>query len=205
MRRLAKYERYRSIGQQLHGKILEACVDHGAIAESAGPLGIDREGEALLYEDEVEMTVHYEFLLHEYSPNGTTPVDQYYEEQRWETETEKRYLEAVRNAETSLFGTTAVDDSEKHLTVSDRMNGGAEATVTDVKLSETVEPGVQLFFRLVPFDGFNMTSGITLPFPADEDGRLLREYEQCAESVDAHRSSAQRFAAFYRLYREHER
>lgn len=205
MSRLEQYERYRTMGQQLHGRILDACVDHGAILDSADVLDIERDGQAVLYEDEVEMTVHYEFLLHEYRRNGQTPVDRYYEEQRWETEAEKRFLEAVRNADTSLFGILAVDDARNCLTVTDRMNGQEGTTLTDVGLSDTVEPGIQLFFRLVRCDGFNMTSGITLPFPADEDGRVLREYEKRSPQFDAQSATAQRFAAFYHLYREYGR
>lgn len=205
MSRLEQYERYRTIGQQLHGKILDACVDHQAILDSADVLDVERDGQAVLYEDEVEMTVHYEFLLHEYRRNGRTPVDLFYEEQRWETEAEKRFLEAVRSAETSLFDILAVNDAGNCLRVTDRMNGEEETTLTDVGLSDTVEPGVQLFFRLVRCDGFNMTSGITLPFPADEDGRVLREYETRATRVDAESAPAERFAAFYQLYREYGR
>lgn len=205
MIQLEQYRRYRSIGQQLHSKILDAAVDQKAIVESGEVLGIDREGDALLYEDEVEMTVHYEFVLYEYRRNERTAVQQFYDREQWDTDDEKRYLEAVRGAETSLYEVVGVEDSGKCLTVLDRMNGEGSIPLTDVKLGETVEPGIVLFFRLVPFEAFNMTSGVTLPFPPDEGDRLLGEYEQRSDRVDAESASARRFATFYRLYREYDR
>lgn len=205
MTQLEQYRRYRSIGQQLHTRIPDAALDQEAIVESGEVLGIDREGDVLLYDDEVEMTVHYEFVLHEYRRNGRTAVQQFYERDQWDTDDEKRYLEAVRAAETSLYEVVGVEDTGKSLTVIDRMNGEAGISVTDGGLSGTVEPGILLFFRLVPFEAFNMTSGLTLPFPPDEGDRLLSEYELRSDRVDAESASARRFATFYRLYREYVR
>jgi len=76
-----------------------------------------------------------------------------------------------------------------------------EISVTDVNLSETAEPGVLLFFRLVQYDEFNMTSGVSFPFPADEEDRLLREYERDTDHIDSQPESADRFVAFFDLYR----
>lgn len=97
------------------------------------------------------MTVHYEFVLHEYRRNGRTAVQQFYDGEQWDTDDERRYLEAVLGAETSLFEIVGVEDTGKSLTVLDRMNGEEGIPVTDVKLGETVESGIVLFFRLVPF------------------------------------------------------
>ena len=78
-----------------------------------------------------------------------------------------------------------------------------ELRVTDVNLSETAESGTLLFFRLVSYDGFNMTSGVSFPFPADEEDRLLREYEYRTDHVDSQPESVQRFVAFFDLYRDY--
>lgn len=204
MNRLERYRRYREVGRELNTKILSECTDHEVILESAQLLGIERDGDAILYDVEPHMTVHYEFLLHEYRQNGQTAVETYYDQGRWETETERTILEALLEAETSLFEITAIDDTDKHLIVTDLLNDDDdEFRMIDVNLSETAEPGVLLFSRLVPYDGFNMTSGISFPFPADEADRLLREYEQRTDHIDSQPESVQRFVAFFDLYRDY--
>lgn len=204
MNRLERYRRYREVGQDLNTKILRECTDREAIFESARLLGFDRDGDAILYEVQPDTIVHYEFLLNEYRQNGRTAVEKYYQQERWETETEQTILEALLEAETSLFKITAIDDTDKHLLVTDLLNDDDdEIRVTDVNLSETAEPGVLLFFRLVPYDAFNMTSGVSFPFPADEDNRLLREYEQRTDHIDSQPESVQRFVAFFDIYRNY--
>ena len=78
-----------------------------------------------------------------------------------------------------------------------------EIRVTDVNLSETAEPGLLLFFRLLQYEEFNTTSGISFPFPPDENDRLLGEYADRADTVDAKPESLRRFVAFFDLYREY--
>jgi len=204
MDRLERYRRYREVGQELNTKILRECTGREAILESAQLLGIERDGDAILYDAEPHTTVHYEFLLNEYRQNGQTAVEQYHEQERWKSEVEHTILEALLEAETSLFKVTAVDGTDKHVIVTDLLSDDDdELEVTDVNLSETAEPGTLLFFRLVSYDEFNMTSGISFPFPADEEDRLLREYEYRTDHVDSQPESVQRFVSFFDLYRDY--
>jgi len=79
--RLERYRRYRGVGQELNTKILRECTDREAILESAQLLGIELDGDAILYDAESHTNVHYEFLLNEYRQNGQTAVEQYYKKQ----------------------------------------------------------------------------------------------------------------------------
>jgi len=203
MGRLERYRRYREIGQELNTTLLRECTDREGIMESARLLGIERDGDEILYEAQADMTVHYEFLLNEYRQNGQTAVEKYYDQERWESDIERTVLEALLDAETSLFKITAIDETDKQLIVTDLLNDGDERRVTDVNLSDTAEPGVLLFFRLVPYDEFNTTSGVSFPFPADEEDRLLREYKQRTGDIDSQPESVQRFTAFFDLYRNY--
>ncbi|MFP9193718.1 hypothetical protein ACLI4Q_19035 [Natrialbaceae archaeon A-CW1-1] len=200
---LERYRRYRKVGRELNSKILSQCTDREAILESARILGIERDDDAILYEAEPDMTVHYEFVLNEYRQNGQTAVEKYYTQERWETETERTILEALLGGETSLFKITAIDEADKHLIVTDLLkDDDNEIGVTDINLCETAEPGVLLFFRLVPYDEFNMTSGVSFPFLADEEDRLLHEYEHRTDHIDSQPESVQRFVEFFDLYRD---
>jgi len=202
--RLERYRRYRGVGQELNTKILRECTDREAILESAQLLGIELDGDAILYDAEPHTNVHYEFLLNEYSQNGQTAVERYHKQERWESDVEHTILEALLEAETSLFKAIAVDDTGKHLIVTDLLSDDDnELRVTDVNLSETAEPGTLFFFRLVSYDEFNMTSGVSFPFPTDEEDRLLGEYEHRADRVDSQPESIQRFVAFFDLYRDY--
>lgn len=203
MDRLERYRQYREVGQELNTKILSECTDREAILGSARLLGIERDGDAILYDVQADMTVHYEFLLNEYRQNGQTAVEKYYDQERWDSAIERTILEALLEAEISLFKITAIDDTDKHLIVTDLLNDNNEIRVTDVNLSDTAEPGVLLFFRLVPYDEFKMTSGVSFPFAEDEEDRLLREYKQRTGDIDSQPKSVQRFAAFFDLYRDY--
>jgi hypothetical protein len=200
---LEQYREYRTVAQELNKPILSACADHDVLMESAQLLGIERQGTDLLYEVEEEMPVHYDFLLHEYQQEGKTPIERYYEQEQWDTDTEQVVLEALCQAYTSLFEVSAIDETEDRLILSDLLDDNEEATVTDVSLSGSAEPGVLLFFRLVPYDAFNMGSGIWFPFAAEKKAQLLNEYEQWDGPTEYQTPAMRRFVAFFDLYREH--
>lgn len=202
--RLERYRRYREVGRELNTKILRECIDREAVLESARLLGIERDGDALLYDDQAEMTVHNEFLLNEYRQDDQTAVEAYYDRARWDSETEQTILEALLEAETSLFKVTAIDDTDKQLLVTDLLtDDDTELRVTDVNLSETADSGVLLFFRPIQYDELTMTSGVSFPFPEDEEDRLLRDYGHRTDHIDSHPESVQRFVAFFDLYRDY--
>lgn len=202
--RLKRYRRYREVGRELNTKILRECIDREAVLESARLLGIERDGDTLLYDDQAEMTVHNEFLLNEYHQDDQTAVEEYYDRARWDSETEQTILEALLEAETSLFKVTAIDDTDKQLLVTDLLtDDDAELRVTDVNLSETADPGVLLFFRPIQYDDLTMTSGVSFPYPEDEEDRLLRDYGHRTDHIDSHPESVQRFVALFDLYREY--
>lgn len=88
--------------------------------------------------------------------------------------------------------------------MTDLLNDDDDAIkVIDVNLSETAEPGVLLFFRLVPHEELNMTSGVSFPFAEDEADDLCREYNHRIDKSDPRPESVQRFVAFFDLYRDH--
>ena len=202
--RLERYRRYREIGRELNSKILDECTDREAVQESARLLRFDLDDGAIVYGAESDVTVHQEFVLNEYRRDDRTAIEQYYEDERWASETERTILEALVDAETSLFEITAVDETDKHLVVTDLLSDDdEEVTVTDVNLSETADPGLLLFFRLLQYEEFNTTSGISLPFPPDEKDRLLDAYAHRTDQSDAQPESIRRFVAFFDLYRDY--
>lgn len=198
-----QYETYRTVGQQLNSKILDVYSDRELILNSAEELGIEHDGRDILYDFESDMTVHFEFMLYEYRRDGQTAAERYYEEERWDSPTERTILEATLEAETSLFEIDAINEDDDRLEMTDILNGGKTLSVLDINLSQTAESGVLSFFRPVRYDEFTVTSGVSLPFPEDETDRLLSEYERRVDHSDSQSASMERFIAFYDLYRDH--
>lgn len=197
-----QYETYRAVGQQLNNKILDAYSDRELILNSAETLGIEHDGRDILYDFESDMTIHFEFMLYEYRRDGQTAAERYYEEERWDSSTERMVLEATIEAETSLFEINAINEDDNRLEMTDILNNGETLSILDINLSQTAEPDVLLFFRPVSYDEFTVTSGVSFPFPEDETERLLSEYERRVDS-DSQSASMERFIAFYDLYRDH--
>ena len=203
MNRREQYKRYRDVGQELHNKILGKYANRETILNSAQLLGFKHNGKNVLYDFESNMTVHFEFLLYEYRQNGQTAIEQYSHQECWDTDTERTILEAALEAETSLFEITAMDETDNRLVLSDLLSDEDDIPVMDINLSHTAEPGFLLFFRLVPYEQFNMTSGVSFPFSEDEKDRLLSEYEHRANHLGSQPLSVQRFVVFYDLYRDY--
>lgn len=200
---LDRYKTYREVGTQLNSDILDAYSDRDLIVNTAEELGIEFDGLNLAYEFESQMAVHFEFALYEYRREGVTAAERYFEDEHWETETERQILDATIDAEPSLFEVDATDGSDARLVVTDLLNDGGEVEIVDVNLSRTAEPGTVLFFRPVHYEEFATTSGVSLPFPSEQKTTLLDEHDRRVEPEGSRATSRQRFVAFHDLYRDH--
>jgi len=78
-----------------------------------------------------------------------------------------------------------------------------EIKLTDINHSKSATPGILLFFRLVPCEQFNMTSGVSMPFPGQVEEHLLTVVEQVNEKVTSHHKDVIRFRTFFEMYRKY--
>ena len=198
-----RYQEYRQVGQQLNTNILQTYSDQELILNSAESLGIEHNGVDIQYDYQSDMAVHFEFMLYEYRRENQTAAEQYFEEERWDTNMERTILESTLEAETSLFEITTIDESADRLELTDLRTGGDEVSIVDINLSHTAEPGVLLFVRPVQYEEFTITSGVSFPFPAEKKANLLDECERREEHTDARSASLRRFITFYEQYRDH--
>ncbi|MBI4316908.1 MAG: hypothetical protein HY675_00340 [Chloroflexi bacterium] len=90
----------------------------------------------------------------------------------------------------------AVSKSDHSLTLRDLLSEREDVKLTDVGFSQTAIVGSLLFLRVVPFDDFNMTSGIAFVFPDDLESYLLRKYKKLAKKVPSESDSTKRFVSF---------
>jgi hypothetical protein len=205
MSRVEQYKEYREVGKRLNGRMMESCLDDGALSESAELLGIvggekTAGDDVLVFEGEEDMDVLYEFALHEYRQNEKTAVELFRERELWESEMEKEFLDTVIRSSTSLFRVTSVDRSESLLVLEDLLNDEAGIEMIDLGFSGTADSGALMFCRRVPFEEFSMTSGVAFPFPGDLENHLLTVYERVSDRVVSRPEAVTRFVSFYKLH-----
>lgn len=203
MDRLERYREYRAVGKALNSRMLESYLTEAILRKSAELLGLRDEDGELVYDREADVHAHQEFALKEYRWADGTAVERFEKQESWETEMEKTVLDGMLRADTSLFRVTSVDEPERRLVVADLLSDEAGIELTDVGLSETVDSGMLLFFRLVPYAAFNMTSGVTLPFAGRREEHLLNVYDQVSERVTSRPASVTRFVSFYKLHKKY--
>jgi len=171
--------------------------------ESAELLGIDIDGKEMPYDDEEQAVTHMDFALNDYQIEGQTAVERYHEAEKWETETEREVLTSLLRAETSLFKVTAVDTSQSRLILTDVISNETGISLTDINSSKTSQAGMVIFLRLVPCDEFNVTSGISLPFPDGTEDHLLTVYEKVRATDASLPDDVVRFQTFLQLYHKY--
>jgi hypothetical protein len=201
--RIDTYRQYRDIGPDLNSRIFSAELGHDEIMESAEMLGIDVDGKDMRYDDEEQAVTHMDFALNDYRIEDQTAIERYHETEQWETDTEREVLEYLLQAETSLFKVTAVDENQSRLVLTDVVSGETEISLTDISSSKTAEVGMVIFLRLVPCDGFNMTSGISLPFPDGSEDHLVTVYEKVLTTDTSLSPDVVRFRTFFELYQKY--
>ena len=203
MNRRDTYRQYRNVGQDLNTDIFSAELDHDEIMDSAALLSIDTDGNEVHYEDEEQAVTHMDFALNDYRIDGQTAVERYRDAQAYESEAEREILDHLIQAETSLFKITSVNPNQSQLVLTDLLSGEEEIKLTDINYSKSATPGILLFFRLVPCEQFNMTSGVSMPFPGQVEEHLLAVIEQVNEKVTAHHKDVIRFRTFFEMYRKY--
>lgn len=192
-----RYKMYREASRKLNRKIMNACLEHDAIMCAANLLGIT-EGNSVLFDNEYQTDVLMDFALNDYTTSDKNAV-QIYREKYGGDELELDIMDALLSSYTSLFKITAVDRRKKSIFFNDILNGINQIGLIDIALSRTATVGMLLFFRLVSFSDFNMTSGVSFAFPDELEGYLRRNYKKLCKKVQSDSEAVKRFVSFFWL------
>jgi hypothetical protein len=195
---IEKYKTYRNVGMELNHKIIDSSLDHDLLKKSAKLLGIIHEG-TIVFDSEDEVSVLMDFTLNEYKVNNKNTIEIYREKIGWQNEIEKDILDALLSSYTSLFKVTSISENENTLRLHDVLNKKDNIKLIDIGFSKSSVPGLLLFIRLVQFEDFNMTSGISFVFNGDLEKYLLRRYKNLSKKVKADSDSIKRFVSFFKL------
>lgn len=197
MAQVEKYLKYREAGKKLVGKIMKHALSKKALTESGKLLNIVLRG-VFVFSSEEEINVLADFALNEYRINKKNAVEIYREKIGGKNNLEKKILEALLSSYTSLFKVVSVSERESTLVLKDLLNQKESIKLIDINFSKTATPGLLIFTRLVPFEEFNMTSGLIFVFPESAEKFLIERYRRLSERVKSDINlSMKRFIFFY--------
>ncbi len=192
-----RYKMYREANRKLNVKVMNACLERDAFMSAANLLGI-AEGNAVFFDNMDETDVVMDFALNDYTVEGRNAV-QLYREKYGGDELELDIMDTLLSSHTSLFKITSVDQREKLVFFDDIINGRSRLGLIDIALSRTATIGMPLFFRLLPFSDFNMTSGVSFAFPNELENYLLRQYKKLRKKIKSDSEAVKRFVSFFWL------
>ncbi len=155
----ASYQKYRQAREDIL-RTIRNIMPNQAIAASVKALGWNKKRPSLL-----EQSYIREYALHEYGRNGKSIISTLSPDIA-ATASEKLYLEALREAKSSLFVVTNSNESEQEITISDLLDQTRSVTLYDDYLPQKVVEGTLLFIRPVCLKEGTVGSGTYFDIPS---------------------------------------
>ncbi|MFH1670277.1 MAG: hypothetical protein ABIA92_01690 [Patescibacteria group bacterium] len=182
---LKEYRKCRATGIALNSKITDDYIT-GDLTEEAGEfLGV-YVGDTLVFDDENEMSVLNDFILHEWrDDDGRNIVSRAAEEYGCTaTWMQRRVLSAMSNAFTALVAIESTCPEEGTVRLQDIVNPGRTYLLVDIGCSMSATPEAVIFVRLFPFERFHTTSGVMFVLPESARNAATRRYRRVSERYE---------------------
>ncbi len=169
------YKHLRKVSTKLNHKIVQT-LSKEVLHEGGKKLGILQSG-TLVFNTEDETSVLMDYCLYDVRRKGRNAVEQYLIETPPDPESdEMTCLRAMQHATYSLF---IVESVERGFGVTVRdLRSNETLLVVDMGFGSTAQAGLLFASRLLPLDGFSVTSGATLPIgvlPPDQQETIAKE------------------------------
>ena len=196
---IQSYQFHRQKLLNLHTKILQT-IPGDTIQAAARLLGL-LQGNTIVFDDEDQTGVLMDLAIYECVLGQVRVLDTYMATHAYESE-ETALLEAMADSKTSLFEVIETRPDEHQLIYQDLLNPPmGKITLTDVHLSQTTEPGLVIYTRILDVAGFTMSSGIGFPFKADLKKYLLKRHKTVMKKIPADSAGVRKYVAFFKLHR----
>jgi len=170
---LARYKRMRAASREMNNALLEHC--RPSVKEAAKDLGVWVKGTVVMDID--EMPVLMDHAIHHRPKGGRNVVERYAAEHPAAPGSDSEtVLAAMGQAFFSLFQVSGVVEGIG-VRVTDILRDH-EHLLADVRLSQSAAEGVVLASRVVPFEGFIMTTGAALPVSKEVLEWVARNIEE---------------------------
>ena len=159
---LDRYRRFRKAGIALNTGLAKQ-VPKAAVPECAKKLGLSKAGTLILNNDD-EVGILYEYCFHHYRRAGKNVIERHLEQAPPAAgSAEASLLQAMLKSRFSAFLVEAINPHTGAALLD--LITGETFDLVDIGLSQTGTAGVVLVGRILPMDGFNMSSGTLIPLP----------------------------------------
>lgn len=157
---VSRYQRLREVGMNLNSKLVNQ-LSKSVLDEGAKKLEFLQRG-VFVFDSENDMAVLMDYCLYDVRRNGRTAIERYLSDSPPEPESdEMTCLKAMQQATYSLIMVEANVRGVGAM-VRDVQSNELQLLI-DLGLASSAKPGMVLASRLLPQDGFIMTSGASLP------------------------------------------
>lgn len=185
--------------KDLHHNAMDFIGDDAPLKQAAIALGMKGKGRQIIFDNEDELSVLMEYMLHECRTQGKTAMERYQEEVGPKNQLEEIVLPVMVSASTSLFEVESVDKDEYTLLLKDLVTAGNNLALIDINFSQMAVPDLIFFIRPFTFEEFSMTSGVAFVFPPSEKQLLRRRAHSPKLKGQAPPTAAKRFRTFFKL------
>ena len=169
-----RYKRYRSAGNKLNHKIIDAMMTKDILEIAGVALGIkEKKKKLVILESENEADDLMDFALYEVLLDGKNLVTHYADEIGGSSRTERDLLTAMRTARPCLFRVIAIQPASFQVEMEDVIEHKRILKLTDLGLSQSIEKDIILFFRPLELAECTMTSGVGYPFHPNMEKELI--------------------------------
>ena len=179
--------------------MLDQVMRQDVFLEAAKLLGVLRKKQLML-KSENEINLIVDFAIHDYYVEEKNAMQLFLEEhQSAFSPEETEVVQALLNSYTSLFSVEAVDPSKCTLELQDCLNPDlAPAVLTDIGLSQSFDPELLLFTRVLMFENFNISSGDAFAFDFEIAEVLLKRYAKKLQKFPKLPEDTKRFLCFFK-------
>jgi hypothetical protein len=187
------YVKYRQEEVKFIGDKIIPQIKGEEIEEAARLLNIGLEGKKLMPDNPMEFDYIMDFIIYELRVDGKNLVERFADIYRPESDMEAAVLNAMLNQYSSLYRVVNISREKRMLFYKDIFNNVRNTRLIDLTFSNTAEPGLLVYTRILPLPELNMTSGTSFVFPEDSENKLLSAYT----SVEINKkTSMERFMFF---------
>jgi hypothetical protein len=199
--RLEHYQHIRQVAKAYVSGLVSSAKHPEADPKRVGKiLGLYHAGK-MIFQSETEVSVMMDFTIAEKLYDGKSLVDLEIESNHDLADEVRAILEAYRSGYTSLFEVLDKDPNKHTIRLYDLLRDD-DKEIIDINLSRSVDKTQLLFFRLITFNDFSMTSGISFVFGSNNKEVLLRRYRAELRTRFTIDKSITRFLIFQRLNRQ---
>lgn len=197
-----EYRQYRRISKEIHNKIIQTSLKREYCDKTAKFFGIWDKGRIII-DQPTDADYVMDFTLYEKIYGNKSFIAEHVENWSGHCLYTEALIEAVTNAQTSLFEIEEINQKNNMLFLKDLLGHLNDVRIIDINLSKSLPVGGIIFCRLLRLDNFDMTSGVIYSFKPGQKEFLLTEYDCMLKEKNLRHVDRERFLLFRKLNQIH--